>query len=86
MKKGAYARRTDPQTSHDAADRVDVNRLEGIVLEAISNSRGLTSKEIAEVTGLDKWSVSPRIKPLRKKNLVWDSGKRRDRSIVWLAF
>lgn len=79
----ALARNTDPQTSHDAAHRVDTNRLEGMVMRALEHG-AKNSKEIAEFLGVDKWSISPRMAPLVKKGLVMDSGIRRGKSIVWI--
>jgi hypothetical protein len=96
----AFARRTDPSTSHAAAKAVesDVARLEMIVFLAVkaAGSRGLIWDEAGEVTGLDKASISPRWKPLRKKKLIKalmnEEGeviKRRGKSgksqIVWVA-
>jgi hypothetical protein len=67
----AYARRTDPGTSHDAADSIEdhVARMEGIVSEAIKgqSERGATWDELHRLTGLPKATISPRFKPLREK-------------------
>ena len=80
------ARRSDPATSHIAALTVDANRLEKVVLSSLLEHRfGLTVKEIAAETGIDKWSISPRMSPLEKKGLIHRTEKRRDRSIVWRA-
>ena len=83
------ARHTDPDTSHAAALSVDVSQLERIYLETLrANPMGLTNEEIAERTGLPLNSISPRSKPLRDKNLIFDSTYRRPTSsgrssIVW---
>jgi hypothetical protein len=70
-KRGSYARRTDPVTSHDAAESVDVSRLERQVVDALRNApRGLTWDELHRVTRIDKASISPRLKPLRDKRLI----------------
>lgn len=81
-------RNTDPDTSKDAAESIapHVSRLESIVLNAIKNSKtGLTTKEIAKKTRLERITVSPRVRPLCNKGLVEDSGTRRDKCIVWSA-
>jgi uncharacterized membrane protein len=91
----AYARNTDPETSHQAAKVVaeeQANELEAQVLAAIkSHPQGLTNHEIVQITGLSWNTSSPRIRPLCRKNLVRDSGERRKgpgtnrRCIVWVA-
>ena len=78
------ARRTDPDTSHIAALTVDATRLEGLVLEALREySDGRTVKEISTILHIDKWSISPRMKPLEEKGLIQRTTERRGRSIVW---
>ena len=80
----ALARRTDPDTSHVAALTVDANRLEGLVVALLErHPDGLIVKEIAVLLDIDKWSISPRMKPLEEKGLVQRTADRRDRSIVW---
>jgi len=83
------ARRADPPTSKAAARSVDANQLEQVVLEVLrSHPHGLTSHEVASITGLSLVTVSPRFRPLVNKNLVIDSGEKRAgvsfrNSIVW---
>ena len=80
----AMARRTDPDTSHIAALTVDANRLEKLVVSALTQyPNGCTVKEISVILDIDKWSISPRMKPLEGKGLVERTTERRDRSIVW---
>ena len=80
----AMARRTDPDTSHIAALTVDANRLEKLVVSALMQyPNGCTVKEISVILDIDKWSISPRMKPLEGKGLVERTAERRDRSIVW---
>ena len=80
----AMARRTDPDTSHIAALTVDANRLEKLVVSALTQyPNGCTVKEISVILDIDKWSISPRMKPLEGKGLVERTAERRDRSIVW---
>ena len=79
----AMARRTDPDTSHIAALTVDANRLEKLVVSALTQyPNGCTVKEISVILDIDKWSISPRMKPLEGKGLVERTTERRDRSIV----
>lgn len=78
----AFARKTDPETSHEAAEHVRrelANRLETTVLEALkAHPNGLTSHGLVKVTGIEWNTITPRIAPLRRKGLVCDSGKRRE--------
>ena len=51
---------------------------------------GLTADELAELLGMDRWSIQPRTSELRRKGLIRDSGRRRPNStgkqaIVWVA-
>lgn len=83
------ARLADPDTSKAAAKTVTAESLEAIVLSCLrKHPEGLTTHELAEHTGLSLVTVSPRMAPLRKKNLVRDSGERRatgtrSKAIVW---
>lgn len=89
MSTEALARATDPSTSHAAAASIEPTALEDRVLQCLRrNPHGLTSTEIAERLNLAPWTVSPRIKPMREKGLVLDSGIKRKgasgrSSIVW---
>lgn len=81
----AHARRTDPSTSHQAAHSISarLNRLEQLVVDTLARHGGMTTKELAEHTGEDRVTISPRIKPLCDKCRIADSGIKRGRSIVW---
>lgn len=90
----AYARTTDPDTSQDAADQtqgVDAARLELIVWTELSKyPQGLTCHELVAATGVAYQSLTPRLKPLRTRGLILDSGTRRPgrsnrQCIVWIA-
>jgi hypothetical protein len=87
----AHSRYADPPTSKAAAKNLDTNYLENIVLDALrSHPLGLTSHEVASITGLSLVTVSPRFRPLVNKNLIVDSGEKRSgvgfkTSIVWKA-
>lgn len=77
----AWARGSDPDTSHDAAD--DARGERAIKMERqvyaclVARPNGLTNWEIVELSGLSYHSATPRVKPLRNKNLVYDSGEKR---------
>jgi hypothetical protein len=90
----AYARRTDLPTSHAAARRVNdkVPELEQQVYEVIKSQgdRGATWNEIASLSGIDKGSISPRFKPLRKREMIkakvhGDDVVKREHQTVWVA-
>ena len=91
IQPGASARWSDPETSWEAAEQVDVSRLEGLVLDLVRQYRnGLTSKEAAEILRIPDRSISPRFAPLKRKQLIYDCGERRYyksgvRQIVWKA-
>ena len=79
----ALARRHNPQTSHDAASKVDVTRSESIVIEALTQYGPMTTQEIAAKIGRPRENISSRLRPLERKQVVKDSGERRGGSIVW---
>jgi DNA-binding MarR family transcriptional regulator len=90
--KHGLARWSDPGTSHEAAEQVDVTRSEALVLAAIrrSGSRGLIAAELPGATGLALNGATPRTRPLAEKGLIFDSGERRPApsgrmQIVWRA-
>src|SRR5262245_58909006 len=65
------ARHSDPQTSHDAADNIDVTRLRGMVISVLKGRpHGLAAIEIARALGIHPWSITPRMKPMEEDNLV----------------
>ena len=78
MKDGAYARGSDPDTAHEAADRVDATRLEALVFGVVRQHapRALCVVEIhSYLPHLSIDQVSPRMKPLVKKGLIVCLGK-----------
>ena len=80
----ARARRTDPQTSHDAAASVEetVSDLELQVLACLILYGPLTSHAIADYIERSLVSVSPRMAPLEERGLVVRSG-RLNRRTLW---
>ncbi len=90
----AYARGTDPETSHQAAEGITPHLavLESKVLKPIisSGEKGMNSYEVELATGLPNESCTPRFAPLRRKKFIFDSGMRRPgktgrNQIVWKA-
>ena len=88
----ALSRASDPETSAEAAARVDSRTLCGRVLEALRASEGLTSLEVAErlaPEGVDPvaylQSISPRFSNLRREGLARPTGERRNKRQVWRA-
>lgn len=79
----ALARATDPQTSKDAALRVDPEGLAAIVLTELRKMPG-TSHELAQRLAMSLVTVSPRMKPLEDRGFVKRAGKREGRTI-WEA-
>lgn len=69
------ARRTDPPTSHAAAAKVNVTRLQRIILKTLKAHGPLTISEVAAANRLPRDSLSPRMKGLVEKlELVQDTG------------
>ena len=90
----ARARNTDPGTAHEAAAAIEgekANQMERLVLDVLNgHPGGLTSHELVSLTGLPWNTVTPRIRPLVRKGMAIDSGRRRPgpanrRCIVWAA-
>jgi hypothetical protein len=70
----ARARRTDPESSHvaaDVAERVGTVACHmSIVLAAVKGYPGLTSKRLAETCPLDRYQVARRLPELETRGLV----------------
>ena len=60
------ARRSDPDTSHTAADRIrpKLRAQQQAVLDALAKWPGSTAVELAHVSGLDRYLVSRRLPEL----------------------
>jgi len=81
-------RKSDPDTSREAAKGVNITMLESCVYGCLKAHGSLTSFEIADILRLSLVTVSPRLRPLSDKGLVRDSGVRRmgqsgRNQIVW---
>jgi len=61
--------RDDPQTSFDAAEKLNLNDQEYEVYIAILNSGGVdfTAKELSKNSGLNYWTIQRRLSGLRNK-------------------
>lgn len=77
----ALHRSKDPSTSREAAAfiRARLPHLENITYTCLkrSKNRGKIVDELVDATGLEKVTVSPRLRPLVKKGLVFESKERR---------
>ena len=78
------ARHTDPATSHEAAAHANFQKHDDAILACLRNGPpgGLTSYEIADLTGISLVCVSPRMRPLCRVDVLVENG-RRDRRTVW---
>lgn len=78
------ARSRDPSTSHDAADQLDVNKMERIVLAAITSfgKEGCISDDVLRILPIYRYStITARYKQLKEKGLVFvDTRKRKGAS------
>lgn len=84
------SRNTDPQSSHEGADRAPVTELESKVLKTLKRFKknGATSQQVALLMRRQWVSVSPRFRPLCNRRLIVDTGTRRKSQsgvghIVW---
>jgi hypothetical protein len=75
----ALFRKTDPETSKQAAESVPVERLEKMVYEAIKSlPDGAIADDLEKILpGVKLNSITPRIAPLIKKGYIYDTGERR---------
>lgn len=79
MVNKGLARVTDPETSKEAAQSVDANNMEQIVLDAIKSfPHGCISQDVESVLPQYRASsITPRYRPLMKKGLIVDTGEKR---------
>ena len=73
------ARRKDPDTSMDAAEKIDSTTLEQQVYEAIAkHPNGCIAEEVmSHFPNHGVQTISPRFAPLLRKGLIEDTGERR---------
>jgi predicted transcriptional regulator len=86
----AWARSTDPATAHEAADAMrgtKADRLAAVVVRALRELGAATSKEVADYTGEELVSVSPRFRPLERRGVIEEAGRKKNPSgssaILW---
>ena len=66
----AFARNTDPFTSHKAARRVDITRGQKKVLKALQTVGPSTQEEVGDFYKIASDTIGPRFKPLRLMNRI----------------
>lgn len=74
------ARRDDPSTSHDAAEQLDVSKMERIVLSAITSfsADGCISDDVLRVLPNHRYStITARYKQLKEKGLIFTDHRKR---------
>ena len=75
----AFARRSDPDTSHDAAAQVNPNLREWQVMDCVAEAvEGWTIKETCIASDLPECSISPRFRPLIEKGMIVRGEKRQN--------
>lgn len=84
------SRRSDPSTSKEAARRLNPGSLQGQIVRTLrASDQGLTIEELTRRLGRKEVSVSPRLRELERKGLIYRSGRRANISgleaIVWRA-
>jgi predicted transcriptional regulator len=75
---GAYRRR-DIETAVDAAQSVNATYLENMVFDVVqaTGEQGAILDDITRATGLDKVTISPRLRPLVRKGFVIETDRKR---------
>lgn len=71
------SRRTDPETSTEAAQSVDASNLERVVLDCLKARGPSILDEVIALTKLDKVTASPRFKPLEDAGKIARTGIKR---------
>ncbi len=73
-----HARRTDPSTSHRAAERVKefAGEHHKLILAALNRQDGLTPYQIADASGLDYVAVQRRVSELARAGQIVADGER----------
>ena len=82
------SRRNSPATSKEAAQRVDVSRLEQLVLDAVKRAgkTGITGKElVSKFREIPYSSLTARPSALKRKGLIEATDVRRDGAFVLVA-
>lgn len=77
----SYARSSDPETSHEAADKISLSNMEQVVYDVLAETgERMTSlcitRYLEDRRGDNRaWSVSPRLRPLEEKGAIKRDGK-----------
>ncbi len=87
-KSQARARRTDPKSSHLAAERFEASTTaagqRGQVIDLVFTRPGKTSKELAEFCeGMDRHQVARRLPEAEKMGEIHSRGRDESRQITW---
>ena len=83
------ARHTDPETSHEAAESLDVSKLEQLVVDYLLEHGDNIVEKVCAGLGRRWQSISPRFRPLCNKGRIYEAGfaiaSSGRRVIVWSA-
>jgi hypothetical protein len=71
------ARDTDPDTSHEAAHSVNPTPLQFTIAQILLRIGPATTHEIADACMIGYQTITPRMKAMREKKMVYDTGFRR---------
>lgn len=82
------ARNSDPDTSKFAAAGIESKKVGEVILRLLkANPNGLTTEELAHLSGISLVTISPRLKPMESNGLVERRGTRPNQSgrqaIIW---
>lgn len=81
------ARKRDPQTSHDAAQRASTFAATHAakIYAAICEGKGLTYRDIARIANLEPVAVARRLSAMEEKGLIRREGEREGMGQWWKA-
>ena len=77
------ARATDPETSQRHVPTLERQTRRDKVIKALTEHGPLNSKELAEITGIDRVSVSPLLKPMERDGDLECTDIKRDKGLLW---
>lgn len=79
----ARSRARDPQTSRDAAERVNVTKDEASIIQALMMFGPMTTAECATKLNRPRENISARFRPMERAGKISETGERRNGSMVW---
>jgi len=81
------ARKTDPVTSHQAAEKAESFKARHIahIWNALKDHGKLTPREISTITGLDYHAVQRRGAEMERKKLIVRGAETKDGMMLWSA-